>query len=290
MTQRRGLGRGLDSLLNQGSPDEGADEGGEIYNLPVDLIHPGESQPRRQLDEVALQELAESIRLHGMVQPLVVRERSEGRGYELIVGERRWRAARMVNLDTVPALVRSLTSDQALAIALIENIQREELTPIEEAQAFQRLIQEFDLTHEGVATQVARSRTAVSNSLRLLSLPLEIQKALEEGQLRMGHARSLLSLEDPNQLEEIAHEVIQQGLSVRATEDRVRHYLKAREQNQPSTGRRATRKDPNVEQLEQELGERLGARVQITQKKNKGRLVIEYSSLEELEGILGRIH
>ena len=288
MSKRR-LGRGLDALLSEDYAEE--PEAGEsgVQELPVDMIRPGAFQPRQHMDDAALEELAESIRSQGIVQPVLVRAREETGDYELIAGERRWRAAQLAGLEAVPAMVRELSDDQALEIALIENIQREELTPVEEARAFERLTQEFGLTHDALAEAVGRKRATISNTLRLLRLPREVQQALDEGSLRMGHARALLALEGDDRLGEVAHEVVKKGLSVRATEDRVRKASKEAEAGEAAPRAAANRKDPDVERLEQDLGERLGAKVRITQRKSRGRLEIEYSSLEELEGIVARI-
>lgn len=288
MSKRR-LGRGLDALLSEDSGEEEEAPGGGVQTIPVDMIRPGAFQPRQEMDDAALQELAESIRMQGIIQPVVVRSGGEGGDYELIAGERRWRAAQLAGLDKIPAMVREMTDDQALEIALIENIQREELSPVEEARAFERLTKEFGLTHDALAEAVGRKRATISNTLRLLRLPGEVQQALDEGDLRMGHARALLSLEGDDRLGEVAHEVIKKGLSVRATEDRVRKAAKETEPVEGPSKQPANRKDPDVERLEQDISERLGAKVRITQRQNKGRLEIEYSSLEELEGIVGRI-
>ena len=293
MTKRR-LGRGLDALLSEDlAADEEAGEEEGVREIPLDLIRRSTFQPRQQMDETALEELAESIRTQGIVQPVVVRPREETGDYELIAGERRWRAAQMAGLEAVPAMVRELEDNQALELALIENIQREELTPVEEAQAFDRLAQEFGLTHEAIADRVGRNRATITNTLRLLRLPREVQEAMDSGTLRMGHARALLGLEGKPALGKVASEVVKKGLSVRATEDRVRKAVKEEEREPgtgPDSGAGGTRKDPDIERLEQDLGERLGARVRITQRKRRGRLEIEYSSLEELEGIVERIH
>ncbi|HKJ71048.1 MAG TPA: ParB/RepB/Spo0J family partition protein [Gammaproteobacteria bacterium] len=288
MSKRR-LGRGLDALLSEDYGEEPGGGGEGVQQLPVDMIRPGAFQPRQQMDDGALQELAESIRAQGIVQPVLVRADPERGDYELIAGERRWRAAQLAGLDSIPAMIRELSDDQALEIALIENIQREELTPVEEARAFERLTKEFGLTHDALAEAVGRKRTTISNTLRLLRLPREVQQALDEGALRMGHARALLALEGDDRLGEVAHEVIKKGLSVRAAEDRVRKATKEPAAGETPAKPAANRKDPDVERLEQDLGERLGAKVRITQRKNRGRLEIEYASLEELEGIVERI-
>ena len=290
MSKRR-RGRGLDALLSEDYADEPATRESGVQELPVDMIRPGAFQPRQQMDETALEELAESIRSQGIVQPVVVRERPEDGEYELIAGERRWRAAQRAGLEDVPALIRSLEDSQALEVALIENIQREELTPLEEARAFERLTREFELTHEAMAERVGRNRATISNTLRLLRLPDTVQQAVEEGELRMGHARALLGLEGDERLGEAAAEVIKKGMSVRGTEELVRSYQKETPGEGEGQAPRShpARKDPDVERLEQDLAERLGAKVQITQRNDRGRLVIEYASLDELEGIVQRI-
>lgn len=291
MSQRR-LGRGLDALLGEGADEESTRGEGSVQELPLDMIRPGAYQPRQRIDEAALEELAESIRSQGIVQPIVVRSREESGDYELIAGERRWRAAQIAGLDAIPAMVRELSGDEALEIALIENIQREELSPVEEARAFDRLTREFGLTHEALAEQVGRKRATISNTLRLLRLPREVQEALDEGTLRMGHARALLALEGDPRLGEVAGEVVQKGLSVRATEERVRRA--SREEHERASARgtapgNANRKDPDIQRLEEDLGQALGAKVRITQRRNRGRLEIEYSSPEELESIITRL-
>ncbi len=288
MSKRR-LGRGLDALLSEDFAEASTEDEEGVRELPLDMIRRSPFQPRQHMDEAALEELAESIRTQGIVQPVVVRVREGSGDYELIAGERRWRAAQQAGLETLPAMIRNLADDQALEVALIENIQREELTPVEEAQAFERLTREFDLTHEDIANRVGRNRATITNSLRLLRLPREVQEALESGTIRMGHARALLALEGEPSLGEVAHEVVKKGLSVRATEDRVRKAVQETEQGEESRRSGGTiRKDPDIERLEQELGERLGTRVRITQRKRRGRLEIEYTSLEELEGIVNR--
>ncbi|HKL78720.1 MAG TPA: ParB/RepB/Spo0J family partition protein [Gammaproteobacteria bacterium] len=290
MSGKQRLGRGLDSLLGDDFEEEATvASDGQVRHLPVDMIRPGTFQPRQSMDQQALDELTESIRTQGIVQPLVVRERADSGDYELIAGERRWRAAQQAGLDTVPAMIRTMADDQALEVALIENIQREELSPVEEARAFERLVREFDMTHEAIAERVGRNRATISNTLRLLRLPEEVHQALEEGTIRMGHARALLGLEGDARMGEVAHEVVSKGMSVRATEDRVRKAVKEGEAEGQPTPAGEVRKDPDVERLEQDLGERLGTRVRITQRKNRGRLEIEYTSLEELEGIVARI-
>jgi len=283
MAKLKGLGRGLDALL------AGSDEtaGGEsLHSIPVDRIGVGKYQPRTRMDEHSLGELAESIKAQGVMQPILVRPVDGGR-FEIIAGERRWRAAQRAGLREVPALVRSVPDQAALALALIENIQREDLNPLEEAQGIARLISEFRLTHDAAAAAVGRSRSAVSNLLRLTQLPKQVQGYLHEGRLDMGHARALLGLSGAQQVTAAA-KVVAEQLSVRDTERLVRGMLA------PSARRKArgitAGRDADVMRLQEELAETLGAKVRIdAAKKGAGRLVIEYSSLEQLDGILVRL-
>lgn len=276
------LGRGLDALLDATlRPSSGRES---LRNIPIDLLQRGKFQPRTRMDKHALSELADSIRAQGVVQPIVVRELGTG-NYEIIAGERRWRAAQMAGLDSVPATVRKVPDEAAVAIGLIENIQREDLNPLEEAGALRRLIDEFGMTHQQVAQWVGRSRAAVTNMLRLLTLNREVRALLEHGKLEMGHARALLALAGSAQ-SQVARQVAQQGFSVRATEALVRRRLKQPVRRKP--GRAAI--DPDIRALQDDLSERLGARVRITHKRNgAGRLSIDYNSSDELEGILERI-
>jgi ParB family transcriptional regulator, chromosome partitioning protein len=283
MAKLKGLGRGLDALL------AGSDEisGGEsLLSLPLDRIGVGKYQPRTRMDEQALAELAESIKAQGVMQPILVRPVDGGR-YELIAGERRWRAAQRAGLTEVPALVRSVPDQAALALALIENIQREDLNPLEEAQGIARLITEFRLTHDAAAAAVGRSRSAVSNLLRLTQLPKQVQGYLLAGKLDMGHARALLGLSGAQQVITAARVVAEQ-MSVRETEQLVRGILSppARRKARATTAGR----DADLVRLQEELAEILGARVRVdAAKTGAGRLVIEYSSLEQLDGILARL-
>jgi ParB family chromosome partitioning protein len=250
--------------------------------LPVDIISRGKYQPRVDMHKESLADLADSIRAQGVLQPIVVRQVSGG-GYEIIAGERRWRAAQLAGLHEVPAIVRDVEDRAAIAIALIENIQRENLNPMEEARALERLIREFELTHEQAAEAVGRSRAAVSNLLRLLELDDGVKRMVEQGELEMGHARSLLSLAGSAQLE-VARKVIARGLSVRATEALVRQL------QQPRTAKTPPRKDPDIRQLETRLADKLGASVQVRPGRGgKGKLEIRYNSLDELDGILAHI-
>lgn len=286
MAKRRGLGRGLDALLGEpagAGPREATD--GELRNLPVDLVQRGRYQPRSHMDPAALEELADSIRVQGVVQPIVVRPLEGGARYEIIAGERRWRAAQAAGLGEVPAVVRDVPDEAAIAIALIENIQRENLNPMEEARALRRLLEEFDMTHQRAAEAVGRSRTAVTNLLRLLDLNDDVKELLETSRIDMGHARALLGLQGDAQ-SEAARQVVARGLSARETERLVRQHKAPAE---PRT-REVARPDPDVTRLEQNLSERLAARVQIQHgARGKGRLVIHYTSLDELDGILERI-
>ncbi len=282
--RRKGLGRGLDALLGGASAGRPAEEGGDstegdLRTLPVDLIQRGRYQPRIDMRPETLQELADSIRAQGVVQPIVVRP-VDGSRYEIIAGERRWRAAQLAGLHEIPAVVREVPDRAAIAMALIENIQREDLNPMEEANALKRLIEEFEMTHQQAAEAVGRSRAAVSNLLRLLELAAEVRRMVEERELEMGHARALLALEADAQLH-AARQVVARGLSVRETEQLVRRL------KEPAPGKKpAPRLDPDIRRLQEELSERLGAGVAIQHKGRKGRLVISYNSLDELEGIL----
>jgi len=278
MPKLKGLGRGLDALLSEGETQAGE----QLLTLPVDSLVPGRYQPRTRMDENALAELAESIRVQGLMQPILVRA-VPGGYYEIIAGERRWRACKLAGLSEVTVLAREVGDDVALKMALIENIQREDLNPLEEAQGLQRLIDEFGMTHQGVAESVGRSRAAVSNLLRLLNLAQPVQTMLMDGRLDMGHARALLALPHAGQVD-AAHEVAKRGFSVRETERLVARMLNEADRPPP-------RRDRDVERLEESLAERLGARVRISASKNgKGRLSIEFASLEQLDELLERIH
>ncbi len=287
-TKKRGLGRGLDALLGGASVSAMQEEAAkvdtrELQHLPLDLIQRGKYQPRRDMDPQALEELAQSIKNHGVMQPIVVRPVSGGR-FEIIAGERRWRASQQAGLEKVPALVREVPDEAAIAMALIENIQREDLNPIEEAVALQRLQQEFQLTQQQVADAVGKSRVSISNLLRLIALPEEIKTLLSHGDLEMGHARALLGLPAEQQVEGARH-VVARGLTVRQTEALVRQWLSSKE-----TPKAEVKVDPDISRLEQRLAERLGSPVQIKHgQRGKGELVIRYSSLDELQGVLAHI-
>ncbi|MBD9426015.1 ParB/RepB/Spo0J family partition protein [Pseudomonas sp. PDM15] len=287
-TKKRGLGRGLDALLG-GSTAAVLEEEAvkadsrELQHLPLDLIQRGKYQPRRDMDPSALEELANSIKAQGVMQPIVVRPIGGGR-FEIIAGERRWRASQQAGLDKIPAMVREVPDEAAIAMALIENIQREDLNPIEEAVALQRLQQEFELTQQQVADAVGKSRVTITNLLRLIALPEEIKTLLAHGDLEMGHARALLGLPLEQQVEGARH-VVARGLTVRQTEALVRQWLNSKEK--PAEKVKA---DPDINRLEQRLAEKLGAPVQIKHgQKGKGQLVIRYNSLDELQGVLAHI-
>ncbi|MGB5571087.1 MAG: ParB/RepB/Spo0J family partition protein [Sedimenticolaceae bacterium] len=293
MVKKRGLGRGLDALLGASQPtavEEQTAESpavsnpGTVHSLPVDLIKRGRYQPRRNFDEDRLRELADSISAQGMVQPIVVRPTGK-KEYEIVAGERRWRAAQLAGLSEVPVVVKDVDDQSAMAMALIENIQRDDLNPLEEATALHRLLNEFELTHQQVAQAVGKSRTTVTNLIRLLDLNPEVKELLDRGQLEMGHARALLALSGVSQTEAAA-QVAAKGLSVRETEALVRRL------NQPKVPAAAQveEQDPDVRRLLSDLTERLGAKVALQQGTGgKGRLLISYNSLDELEGILDHI-
>lgn len=292
-TRKRGLGKGLDALLGPavsstaGAAGEknaaGQEQNDGLKVLPVDLIQRGKYQPRRDIEPESLQELADSIKAQGVMQPIVVRSISD-RKYEIIAGERRWRASQLAGLAEIPTLVRQVSDEAAIAMALIENIQREDLNPIEEAAALQRLQQEFELTQQEVAQAVGKSRSTVTNLLRLMTLQEDVRRLLEHGDLEMGHARALLGLEG-NEQSQAARVVVSKGLSVRQTEALVRNSLA--KMAKPPEPRHI---DPNIRQLQDDLSAKLGSKVAIQHTaKGKGKLVLSYSSLDELDGILSHI-
>ncbi len=273
----RGLGRGLDVLLGKESAPKDS-----LATLPVGRIRPGKYQPRTRMDQQALAELAASIKSQGLMQPLVVRPLAPGE-YELIAGERRWRAAQLAGLEVVPVVVREVPDDAALAMSLIENIQRENLNPIEEAAGIQRLISEFSMTHEQAADAVGRSRSATTNLLRLLKLASPVQAMVMDGALEMGHARALLSLDPARQIE-VANRVVAKGLSVRETERLV--FETHRDERAPKT----RRVDRDLARLQEETSERLGTTVEIRPGgKGRGKLVLHYASLDHLDDLLIRL-
>ena len=292
--KRRGLGRGLDALLTQAPKAEdnvdndsqdvaAAPEKGELRKLPIEQMQPGKYQPRKDMSPDALEELSSSIKAQGIIQPIVVRSIGDHQ-FEIIAGERRWRAAQLAELSEVPCLVKDVADEAAVAIALIENIQREDLNAMEEAIALDRLLTEFELTHQEVAEAVGKSRTTVTNLLRLNNLNDEVKTLLEHGDIEMGHARALLSLEGDVQ-NTTARTVVAKELTVRETEALIKKV------QEPPAEKAPKQPDPNTVSLEQQLAERLGSQVSISHnKKGKGKLVISYTNLEELDGILAKIH
>jgi ParB family chromosome partitioning protein len=307
-TKKPVMGRGLEALLGQISrkpdpaPGAPADTpapatnkfpGDELANLPVDLLQRGKYQPRVDMRQESLEELAASIKAQGIVQPIVVRPVDgaavgASQRYEIIAGERRWRAAQIAGLATIPAVIRRVPDEAAIAMALIENIQRENLNPLEEARALERLISEFGITHQQAADAVGRSRAAVSNLLRLLELPDEITTFVERRELEMGHARALLGLTQRRHQIEVGALVAKKGLSVRETEALVRSMLSRASGGSPPKDSKAL--DPNVQRLQDELSEKLGAPVKIEHTgAGKGKVVVTYHSLDELDGILAHI-
>jgi ParB family chromosome partitioning protein len=285
MAKKRGLGRGLDALLSAGIGDSSADKSEDGFRqLPVDLLQRGQYQPRMDMHEDTLSDLAESIKAQGVVQPIVVRPISGGR-YEIIAGERRWRATQLAGLNEIPAVIKDVPDEAAVAMALIENIQREDLNPLEEANAIQRLINEFEMTHQEAGDAVGRSRTAVSNILRLLDLSLSVKPYLESGELEMGHARALLSLPTDLQLQ-AAQIIVKRGLSVREAEA----LSRSMQAGKPAKSAKSKKLDPDVQRLQDDLAEKLAAKVAIQYgTSGKGKLQIAFNSLDELEGILEHI-
>lgn len=301
MAKKRGLGRGLDALLagaqetkaepkTQTEPGQDSNNSsidGTLKKLPVEWLQRGKYQPRRDMDQAALEELAESIRHQGVMQPIVVRPIDKDR-YEIIAGERRWRATQLAGLDEIPAVIREVADETAIALALIENIQREDLNPMEEAFALKRLQDEFELTQKEVAEAVGKSRTAVTNTLRLLNLSDEVKTMLEHGDLEMGHARCLLSLE-PEKQRSVARTIVAKSLSVRQAEVLSRKALE--EETETSTPDTTNNTDKDILSLQEQLGEKVGVPVDIQHsKKGSGKLVFKYNNLDELDGILAHLN
>ena len=288
--KRKSLGRGLDALLGQPGEAETKNQKQGLTEIPVEQIGPGPFQPRKQINEPQLNELAQSIKAQGVIQPIVVRERAivdshTGVKFEIIAGERRWRATQIAGLESIPAVVRTIADSEAVAVALIENIQRENLNPLEEASAFQRLIIEYEMSHQEVANSVGRARASITNALRLLDLPSSVQELVNKKMLTMGHARALLSIQDTGMQLEVANLIVEKGLSVREAEGLVRKIVDRKKPNQQKTT-----VDPDIQRLENDLTNKLGARVSIKHKKSGGgTLSIKYSSSDELEGILSKI-
>jgi ParB family chromosome partitioning protein len=290
-TKKRKLNRGLDALLGTdltkkaaaGTTDASttSQSDGDLRQLPLEFLQRGKYQPRIDFDEAALQELADSIKVQGVMQPIVVRSIGADR-YEIVAGERRWRASQLAALDTIPAIVRDISDETAIAMALIENIQRENLNPLEEARALKRLQTEFDLSQQEVATAVGKSRPVIANLLRLLSLEREVAEMLEHGRIDAGHGKVLLALDGGDQVR-AARKVVDSKLSVRQTEALVKAMLA------PAVDTAPQRKDPDIDRLERQLSERFGTKVVIENKNGRGKLVIQYSDLDVLDGILSRI-
>ena len=281
MAKMKGLGRGLDALLGGDEPAAAGTD--QLAELKIESLQPGKYQPRTHMDEAALRELADSIRPEGVMHPILVRPVNAGR-YEIIAGERRWRAARLAGLSTVPALVRAVPDNAALVMALIENIQREDLNPLEQANGIQRLVTEFGITHDRAAEMVGRSRSAVTNLLRLLALAAPVRELVQQGKLDMGHARALLALSGMQQIE-TARNVAARGLSVRETERLVARLIRGAAGKKT---RRGTHRD--ILRLQEDLAQKLGTKVTIKSgRKGRGALVIDYMSLAQLDAILARL-
>ena len=287
MAKKRGLGRGLDALL--GSVEsikkvEKQSENKAINLLPVEKLNRGQFQPRTQFTESSLKELAESIKSQGLVQPIVVRKTANN--YEIVAGERRWRAAQLAGLHEVPVVVREIDDITTAAFSIIENIQREDLNPIEEAVALERFVNDFDMTHQQIGEMIGRSRASVSNLLRLLNLNKQVKAFLNESKIEMGHARAILSLSESEQLN-IALEVIKKSLTVRETEKKVKQLLEATEKK---SAKKELKKDPNIKAIEDRLSEKMCTKIDLlSNNKGKGKLVIHYNNLDELDGILQQI-
>lgn len=282
MVKLKGLGRGLDALLA-----DDADNNDTLQVLNVVQLQPGKYQPRTHMDETALQTLADSITNQGLMQPILVRELLAGQ-FEIIAGERRWRAAMMAGLETVPVLVRNIPDESAAVMALIENIQREDLNALEEAHGIKRLTDEFNMTHEAAAQAVGRSRSAASNLLRLLNLTIPVQKMLSEGELEMGHARALLGLEGAQQVM-LAEKIVVDDLSVRQTESLVKKWLESNKNIQKTNKTKLTNTQ-DIKRLEQDLSEKIGASVEIKTKSNGAGVVkISYANLDQLDSLLAKL-
>jgi len=279
MAKVKGLGRGLDALLGSDEPEVGE----RLQQLPVTQLRPGKYQPRSHMDPEAIAQLAESIKAQGVIQPILARSVADG-NYEIIAGERRWRAATLAGLQSVPVVIREVRDEAALAMALIENIQREDLNPIEEATGIRRLVEEFGMTHEIAADAIGRSRSAVTNLLRLLGLPAPVKQLLVQGKLEMGHARALLTLPGAKQVE-LATEIAARELSVRQAERLAAHAQTGRVQAIKPNAR-----DRDIAALEEELSDRLGTKVAIVPgKKGAGRVVIDYGDLDHLDQLLTKL-
>lgn len=294
MTKKKRLGRGLDALLSKPVAETVSvtgthDDAGGLRQIPVELLQRGQYQPRVDMRQDTLEELAKSIQMQGVVQPIVARpikKTGKTQRYEIVAGERRWRAAQMAGLQEIPAVVRDIPDDAAIAMSLIENIQREDLNPLEEARALDRLIREFDLKHQEAADAVGRSRASVSNLLRLLDLSDKVKPMLESRDLEMGHARALLAISNETQQLDAARQIVKGGLSVRATEQLVRRMTSTA--GKPTS--KPAAKDKDIQRLEMDMSDKIGAKVRIDHsKKGSGKLIIAYNSLDELDGILKHI-
>lgn len=299
---QRGLGKGLSALISENAPtstpapakSKAAPEiPAGVYTLSVDQMHSGKYQPRTQFSDQALSELAESIRKNGIMQPIIVRPSPKNKGkYEIVAGERRWRAAQLASLQEVPVIIREIPDKQALELALVENIQRQDLSPIEEANGYQRLIEEFDYTQEELATTIGKSRSHITNLLRLLSLPDEIREMLEKNELSMGHARALIGV--PNAVE-LARDIVRRGLNVRQVEQVSREVqgvekrTVARSTSTKTPYKAPVNKDPDIMALEESLSENLGLKVSINDRGQNGDIIISYDSLSQLDEILRRL-
>jgi len=289
--KRKSLGRGLDALLGGAAQEQDKPNPKSLNELPIEEIGPGPFQPRKKINEQQLKELSSSIEAQGVLQPIVVRKRAvqdsqTGVRYEIIAGERRWRAAQLANLESIPAVIKTISDSDAVAVALIENIQRENLNPLEEANAFNRLIIEYEMTHQEVANAVGRARASISNILRLLDLPGGVQELLNNAKINMGHARALLSIQDQLMQLEVANLVAEKKLSVRETEKLVKGIVEGKTKNK----KQKQPKDQDILNLEKTLTARLGAKVNIKHNQSgSGTLSINYSSSDELEGILNKI-
>lgn len=279
---KRGLGRGLSALI----PDMETIRGQEVRELPIDEIQPNPFQPRKRFDESKLAELAESIRQHGIVQPLVVRQK--GNSYELVVGQRRLEAARIVGLERVPVIVNAFEDIEMVQVALIENLQREDLNAIEEAEAYRRLIEEFGMTQEGLAKVLGRSRPAIANTIRLLNLSPEVQEIVSRGTISMGHARALLAIDNLRLQEKVCRHIVGKQLSVRETEKVVRRVVATGRLEKAKTGTNQA-KDPHIVSIEERLRRALGTQVRVCPGKKKGKIEIEYYTDEDLERILSLV-
>ena len=279
---KKGLGKGLGALIASDNEDSNSEELKGIQQIRINDIEPNTDQPRKSFDDAKLQNLAESIKKHGIVQPIIVKKEKDT--YKIVAGERRWRAAKIAGLNAVPAIVKDISSKEIMEVALIENIQREDLNPIEEAEAYERLIKEYNMTQEEISTTVGRSRPAIANSLRLLNLVDSVKKYLISGELSSGHARALLAIEDKELQEKAAKEIIEKNFNVRDTEKYVKQFLSRKQKV------KSEKYEAEILEIEEKLKEILGTKVKLINKKNKGKILIEYYSNEELERIIELVY